>query len=455
MGSFIGVVNKLVPEHLKRSPHIYRKATVLTYIHLFIFFIIIINGVSCWLYFPENNVSLIFAALLLGILVWVFQKWGDMPLSGNLLALGLVAVLTPSVFVSGGFYSDNFLWLILAPMLAFLFGTRQSGMIWGIVLLAFAVVLWVLEKHWDLPFKEQYAQFDGDYFFISYFFLFIAILGIILIFKRGQEDIIALLLKQQKRLEEQKQEITQQTEDLIKKEEELRKSNLELEQFAYAASHDLKEPLRAIKIYTQILEKELQSHLTEQNAEYMGFVTGGVDRMQRLLDDLLNYSRLGRGKYKQKMVALDDVLFVVINNLMVTMNETQTAVCANPLPSIRTSSTEMTQLFQNLISNAIKFRKDNVIPRIKIRAKEEGKNFLFEVRDNGIGIAKENQQKVFALFERIHSTNEFEGTGIGLATCEKIVKNMGGKIWLESELGVGTTFFFTIPKYHMIQQPMN
>jgi len=177
--------------------------------------------------------------------------------------------------------------------------------------------------------------------------------------------------------------------------------------------------------------------------------------MQRLLDDLLNYSRLGRGKYKQKMVALDDVLFVVINNLMVTMNETQTAVCANPLPSIRTSSTEMTQLFQNLISNAIKFRKDNVIPRIKIRAKEEGKNFLFEVRDNGIGIAKENQQKVFALFERIHSTNEFEGTGIGLATCEKIVKNMGGKIWLESELGVGTTFFFTIPKYHMIQQPMN
>ena len=139
-------------------------------------------------------------------------------------------------------------------------------------------------------------------------------MGIILIFKKGQEDIIAQLLEQQKKLEQQKREISQQTETLKGKEEELRKSNLELEQFAYAASHDLKEPLRAIKIYTQILEKQLQSKLDRESQEYMEFITGGVERMQKLLDDLLNYSRLGRGKYKQKMVDLNDTLFVVINN---------------------------------------------------------------------------------------------------------------------------------------------
>ncbi|MEM9821476.1 MAG: ATP-binding protein, partial [Bacteroidota bacterium] len=455
MGSIISVINRFIPNHLKRSPHLHRKAAILTYIHLFIFFIILLNGVSCWLYFPENNVSLAFAGCLLGILFWVFQRWGNLHLSGNLLALGLAAVLIPSVFVSGGYFSDNFLWLILAPMLAFLFGTSNSGKIWSFALLGFAIALWALEQYGGLAFKDQYLQFDGNYFFISYFFLIIAILGIISIFKRGQEDIIKLLLRQQKILENQKKEITEQKENLIKKEEELRASNKELEQFAYAASHDLKEPLRAIKIYTQILEKELQAHLNENSREYMGFVTGGVERMQKLLDDLLNYSRLGKGQYRQREVDLNDVLFLVINNLMGRMTETQTAVCSNPLPIIYASSTEMTQLFQNLISNAIKFRKEETIPRIQIRTEEQEAAYLFQVSDNGIGIAKENQQKVFALFERIHSNTEYEGTGIGLATCEKIVKKLGGKIWLESELGKGTTFYFSIPKLQMIQQTLN
>lgn len=455
MNVFRGIIDYCIPEHLKGTPYIYRKARALTYIHLFIFFIILLNGVSCWLYFPENNVSLIFAAGLLSIFVWIFYKWGNLSLSGNLLAVGLVTVLVPSVFLSGGFYSDDFLWLVLAPMLAFLFGTQKSGKLWSGLLLAFAVALYVLDINKVYPFKEQYLQFDGNYFFISYYFLFIAILGIIIIFKKAQEDIISLLLNQQELLEKQKKELSAQGATLVKKEEELRASNLELEHFAYAASHDLKEPLRAIKIYTQILEKQIKSQLTSETEEYMGFIVGGVDRMQKLLDDLLNYSRLGRGEYKRKVVDLNDVLFIVMNNLMGTMSETNTAISTNNLPTINTSSTEMTQLFQNLISNAIKFRREGVRPSVQVMVKEDGDLFLFRVADNGIGIPVAFQDKVFALFERLHSDNEFEGTGIGLATCEKIIKNLGGKIWVESEVGRGTTFHFTIPKEHSIQASFN
>ncbi|MEM8907779.1 MAG: ATP-binding protein [Bacteroidota bacterium] len=462
MNLISGIIDRLIPEHLKKAPYVYRKARILTYIHLFIYFIILLNGVSCWLYFPENNVSLIFAAILLSLFVWIFYRWGNLTLSGNLLALGWVVVLVPSVFVSGGYYSDNFLWLVLAPMVTFLFGTKLSGKIWSVLLLVFAIVLFFLEKQGHFPFKEQYLQFDGTYFFISYFFLFISILGIIIIFKKGQEEVVGLLLNQRGLLKRQKEEISLQAADLKKKEEalrssnqELEKSNLELEQFAYAASHDLKEPLRAVKIYTQILEKQLTRELTKDTREYMGFIVGGVDRMQQLLDDLLNYSRLGRGQYKQKVIDLNDVLFMVINNLMVPINETQTMVSSGHLPSLYTSSTEMIQLFQNLISNAIKFRQSDLTPEVSIMVEEQGEDYLFRVSDNGIGIAPEHQQKVFALFERLHSHTEYEGTGIGLATCEKIIKNLGGHIWLESEVNRGTTFYFSIPRVHSIQSSLN
>ena len=261
-------------------------------------------------------------------------------------------------------------------------------------------------------------------------------------------------------LEQQKLQISQKNDELELAHSELKLKNIELEvtqakliytngeleNFASAASHDLKEPLRMIGMYTGLSKKRMLTLQDKPTVEYMGYVTDGVDRMQRLLDDLLQYSRTGKKQEDNKEIDLNAVLFVVISNLVATMKDTHATIVINELPTIEGSTTEMIQLFQNLIANSIKFRKADVIPEIKITATDEGDNYLISLDDNGIGIKKEFHDRVFAIFERLHSRSEFEGSGIGLATCKKIVAGAGGKIWLDSTEGVGTTFYFTFPK---------
>ena len=197
--------------------------------------------------------------------------------------------------------------------------------------------------------------------------------------------------------------------------------------------------------YTQLIKKRMNANMDEVSEEYMYFVTDGVKRMQRLLDDLLDYSRLGKSQ-NLKNTDLNNTLLIVMNNLMMVMQETQAAIYCNELPTIYASSSEMMQLFQNIISNAIKFRAKDIKPIIKIRCIDETERYLISIKDNGIGIPEEHQSRVFTIFERLHAKDEYEGTGIGLSTCKKIVTNLGGEIWVESTFGEGTTFYFTIPK---------
>jgi light-regulated signal transduction histidine kinase (bacteriophytochrome) len=225
----------------------------------------------------------------------------------------------------------------------------------------------------------------------------------------------------------------------------LEASNKELEQFAYIASHDLKEPLRMISMYTQMIQRRLKGQLEGETIEFMGYVTDGVKRMQQMLEDLLNYSRLGKTQDFVK-VDLNDTLFMVEQNLRLTIREHQAVVTYDTLPTIYAVNSEITQLFQNLVANSIKFYHKDRKPEIKVTVKKiDQDSFTLLIKDNGIGIPEDSKHRIFNLFERLHNRSEYQGTGIGLATCRKVMDNLGGEIWVESIEGIGSDFFLKFP----------
>jgi signal transduction histidine kinase/CHASE3 domain sensor protein len=225
---------------------------------------------------------------------------------------------------------------------------------------------------------------------------------------------------------------------------DLARSNADLEQFAYVASHDLQEPLRAVVSYLQLLERRYGAQLDERAEKYIGYAVDGGRRMQTLITDLLTYSRVGRRDLEIEPVDLDVVLDRVQASLRVSIEESGATIARDPLPTVDGDVTQLTQLFQNLIANAIKFRAESV-PDIHVSAERQPDTWLFSVRDNGIGIAPEYHERVFVLFQRLHGRDEYSGTGIGLAICKKIVERHGGTIWVEATPGGGSTFRFTIP----------
>ncbi|HET7819343.1 MAG TPA: ATP-binding protein, partial [Bacteroidia bacterium] len=229
------------------------------------------------------------------------------------------------------------------------------------------------------------------------------------------------------------------------KSEELIRSNKELEQFAYAASHDLQEPLRIITSYIQLLEKGYKDKLDDEARIFINFTVDAARRMHVLINDLLAYSRVGFLAKEFEQSDINVVIKMALENLKISIVETNAKIKFEALPTINADLSQMTQLFQNIIGNAIKFSKDRV-PEIIISAKDNLSHWLFSVSDNGIGIQKEYLDKIFVIFQRLHSIAEYPGTGIGLAICKKIVERHGGKIWAESEIGKGTTFYFTIKK---------
>ncbi|MCX9009758.1 MAG: PAS domain S-box protein, partial [Candidatus Methanoperedens sp.] len=226
---------------------------------------------------------------------------------------------------------------------------------------------------------------------------------------------------------------------------ELARSNAELEQFAYVASHDLQEPLRMISGFTQLLDKRYKGRLDKDADDFIVYIVDGAKRMQRIIEDLLAYSRVGTRGKSFETTDLEAVFNQALDNLKVAIEENDAAVTHDPLPTVMVDPTQMVQLFQNLIGNAIKFRKKEEPPRIHVSAERRGNEWLFSVRDNGIGISPEFQSRLFHVFQREHTESEYPGTGIGLAICKKIVERHGGRIWAESVQGEGSTFYFTIP----------
>ncbi len=226
---------------------------------------------------------------------------------------------------------------------------------------------------------------------------------------------------------------------------DLKRSNEELEQFAYVASHDLQEPLRMVSSYVQLLKKRYEGKLGKDADDFIGYAVDGADRMQKLIKDLLAFSRVGTKKKENADVDMGKVMEAVKNNLQPVIAETGAEISCGKLPVIQADELQMGQLLQNLIANSIKFRTEGKPPKVEIGAEKIKGMWVFSVKDNGIGIDKQYHEKIFVIFQRLHGSAEYPGTGIGLAICKKIVETHGGKMWVESEEGRGSVFYFSIP----------
>lgn len=327
--------------------------------------------------------------------------------------------------------------------------TRVASSIVGILALAavaVGIVLWVTLKRWvveplDRLGVDAQQVADGD---LSH-----AVVpdgpGEIRAVGVDVERMRTTLLSQVRLVEASRAEIESAHDRLAEQAEELRRSNRDLEQFAYVASHDLQEPLRKVASFTQLLAKRYGDQLDERGVQYVDFAVDGAKRMQRLIQDLLGFSRVGRVGGEVTDVDLEVALEHALDNLEESIAEAGAVVTHDPLPTVRGESALLDQLFQNLVGNAVKFRDPTRPARVHIGARRLADSWELECRDNGIGIDPQYAERVFVIFQRLHPKDVYEGTGIGLALCKKIVEFHGGRIWIADEPGEGTCIRWTLP----------
>ena len=227
--------------------------------------------------------------------------------------------------------------------------------------------------------------------------------------------------------------------------QELVRSNQELEQFAYVVSHDLQQPLQVILGFARILDMKYSHQLEAADQQFISNIISSCQQMAQLIRDLLTYSRVGRTEKQIAPVDCNPLMEKVLAVLQPTIDESRAIIVTDTLPIVHANETHLFQLFENLLSNALKYCPPEQAPQVNISVESRNNEWLFGVRDNGIGIKSENFDQIFQIFNRIHHKDDYPGTGIGLATCKKIVENLGGKIWVDSEAGVGSTFYFTLP----------
>lgn len=244
-------------------------------------------------------------------------------------------------------------------------------------------------------------------------------------------------------LEKQVKERTLELEKVV---DELKRSNEELQSFAYITSHDLQEPLRTIASYAQLIKRRYKGQLDQDADEFIDFMVNGASRMKNMIQGLLDYSRVGTQGHKFKEFKSEDALNYAINNLQSAISENNAEITYDDLPTIFADKNQIASIFQNLIGNALKFQKEGLKPKIHVLANKKGNEYVFSVSDNGIGIEEQYTHRIFEVFKRLHTIDEYEGAGIGLAIVKRIIDRHGGRVWVESEFGKGSTFCFTLPK---------
>jgi signal transduction histidine kinase len=359
----------------------------------------------------------------------------------------LLSILIVTLFF---FSFRNFILSDLSPVtLSFIIIVLLCASFWGTRPAIFAAIISILSLAYFFlkPIYSFQVSDPKDWFIIVMFFITAIVAGNLYTRAKGREE--AEFAKKEienlyKDLQKENDERKQIEMDLRARTDELTRSNEELEQFAYVASHDLQEPLRLVASFSQLLALHYKGKLDEEADKYIEYIVEAALRMQQLILDLLDYSRITTRGKEFAPVNSENVLNEAILNLKVVIGENNAIISHEPLPTIMGDYSQLVQLFQNLLSNAIKFCGDDQ-PNINISAEIEGDNWVFQVKDNGIGIEPQYHKRIFEVFERLHERSEYSGTGIGLAISKNIVERHGGRIWVESELNKGSTFYFTIP----------
>jgi len=390
------------------------------------------------------------------------RRWEDdfaRPLIAQVQADGRQSVTTDQIEQGKGLFDDTR--TAVTAYLAQLDAARDSAKselhLWTrvvsaiVAILAVAavvvgVVLWVALKRWVL---EPIDRLGADAQQVAGGDLAHAVVpdgpGEIRALGADVERMRGTLHAQVRLMEASRAEIEAAHDRLAEQAEELRRSNRDLEQFAYVASHDLQEPLRKVASFTQLLAKRYGDQLDERGEQYIAFAVDGAKRMQQLIQDLLGFSRVGRVGGEVTDVDLEASLARALDNLENLVADNGAVVTHDPLPTVRGEASLLDQLFQNLVGNAVKFRDPTRPPRVHVSARRVADSWQLECRDNGIGIDQQYAERVFVIFQRLHPKDVYEGTGIGLALCKKIVEFHGGRIWIADEPGEGTSIRWTLP----------
>ncbi len=469
----------LIPDKFEGQKVLERKAKVTIFMHAFVIllaFMFLSADISFDLHYTDyaskvQNFFYVVITLLTAFSMFLFKRHGNFFVSGNWIAGQSFLLLGIKAIVTGGLYSDDILWLILCPIVAFILAGRRSGFIWFLLLQVFLFVVYYLEWSLDTSLKANSLIInDPTFYYISVSTLFFTIVTSIYIYENEKATVIKELEAQHELTYRQNLEISTQSSLLkVAKEEvdrindeleikvkertalleksnkELLRSNQELEQFAYVASHDLQEPLRMVGNFVQLLESEYNDKLDENGRIYIQYAVDAASRMSILIEDLLSFSRVGRANASFSLIDLDVLINTLWENIQ---NKSKKAITIKKmeLPTIIGDRKLVVVLFNNLFSNAIKFNK-NETPIVEVNWSENQDFWQIEIKDNGIGIRANNEEKVFEVFKRLNRKEEYSGTGIGLAICKKICLYHNGDIWFNSKFNQGTSFFFKISKH--------
>ncbi len=436
------MIDFFIPEKLKSPKEVYWRARIISSIHLFLIINVIFSEILCTFCFDQNDFPHFLCFAGLSILLIVFKKWGSFVLSGNLILLLLFLVLFPFSLTTGGIYSYDYLALCAVPMLGFLIAGRAYGFFWLLLITITSFVMYYLEINAVVSYREVTADYDATYYLVLSFFIHILTGCCVAIFDKGQRLIIEELNHQRNLLKENKIE-------LEKKEGELLESNANLKHFAHVASHDLKQPIRTILSFGQLLQKDIGTTLSKDHQLYLDFIISGSKQLQNQIDSVLNHAKIGRSDEIENLESFETLPFVenVILKLQQQIVDSKTKMVIKKLPfEIVGSKIELGLVFQNIISNGIKFRRPDIPLEIKISYRELPAYYEFSIADNGVGVEPDIIEKIFTPMVKSYSKQNADGTGMGLATCEKVIKRHKGSIWVTSELGEGATFIFTISK---------
>jgi signal transduction histidine kinase len=403
-------------------------------------FIVLIPGI--YMAYVTDLMLLIAADLIavMGFFVIAFYPPISIKTRKAIFCFSLYLVSIVLLYFLGSF-GPGLLYLLAITVFIVLI-TIQKFAVWSVYVNIVICVVFALLIHFDIGSSLILAEYSiNEWVAVSVNLVFLSVLAVILIPKlfNGLQSTI----EEKERLEHR---LEKKSKDLEESVELVKSTNRELEQFAYTVSHDLKEPLRMVRSFMILLEKKYQGQLDQQAQKYINFAVDGADRMNVLIDDLLEFSRVGRLYKKTEQIDLNILMDGIVSNYIHEINAGKIRIVAEDLPKVNGVSVSLKLLFQNLISNGLKFQSGDKKPIVTVSCKEREDVWQFSVSDNGIGIDESHFERIFKLFKRLHTHEEYSGSGTGLAICQKVVEQHGGKIWIESEEGKGSTFYFTIKK---------